>query len=130
MAKTILLIEDDAAIIEIYQIAFKAANFDIETIISGQDAMKRAKEIIAGKAKKPDLILLDIILPDINGMDILKEIRGSKETKNIPLFILSNNTDQELRKMGYDLKSERCLTKAKYTPTQLVKIVKERLKEK
>jgi len=128
MPKKILLIEDDAAIIDVYNIAFTAAGFKVETLSDGQSAIDKIKSIESGKDKAPDIILLDIVLPDINGMDILKEIKNGEKTKGIKLLVLSNNTDAELKKMGYDLGNQKCLTKSQYTPTQLVEILKKELK--
>jgi len=128
MAKKILLVEDDSAIIDIYQIAFKGAGFDVETLSDGQSAIDKIKSIELGEDDIPDIILLDIILPDFNGMDILKEIKKGNKTKSISLIILSNNTDAELKKMGYDLGNQKCLTKAQHTPTQLIEIIKKELK--
>lgn len=128
MAKKILLIEDDLAIVDIYQIAFTGAGFEVEILNDGQSAMDKVKSIESGKDKVPDIILLDIVLPDFNGMDILKEIKKGEKTKNILLIILSNNTDVELKKMGYDLGNQKCLTKSQYSPTQLVEILKKELK--
>ncbi len=130
MPKTILLIEDDFAIIDVYTIVLEVADFKVETITLGAKALEKIKEIKKGKAKKPDLLLLDLILPDMNGIDILKAMRKEKETKDIAVFVLTNYTDRELEKIGYDLKSERHLLKTDYTPTQLVKLIKKRLKEK
>jgi len=126
--KTILLIEDDLPTIDVYETAFKQAKFEIETISWGQDAVKRVKEIQEGKAGKPDIVLLDLILPDMNGLQVLEEIRKQEKTKNLPVFILTNYTSQELAKMGYDLVIEKYLTKTEYPPSQLVKVIKERLK--
>jgi len=128
MAKKILLVEDDTAIIDVYNIAFTAAGFEVETISDGQSAMDKVKAIQSGKDAAPGIILLDIVLPDFNGMDILKEIKAGDKTKGIKLFILSNNTDAELKKMGYDLGNQKCLTKSQYTPSQLVEILKKELK--
>lgn len=128
MPKNILLVEDDAAIIDVYQIAFKGAGFNIEVLSDGNSMMSKLKEIESGKADAPDIILLDIVLPDINGMDILKEIKSNDKTKAIKLIILSNNTDGELKKMGYDLGNQKCLTKSQYTPTELIEIIKKELK--
>jgi len=130
MPKTILLIEDDLAIIDVYTTVLEGAGFKVEAITLGAQAIEKMKDIKKGKAKKPDLLLLDLILPDINGIDILKAMRKEKETKDIAVFVLTNYTDRELEKMGYDLKSEKHLLKTDYTPTQLVKLIKKRLKEK
>ena len=128
MPKTILLIEDDFAIIDVYTIVLESAGFKVETITLGAQALEKMKEIKKGKVKKPDLLLLDLILPDMNGIDILKAMRKEKETKDIAVFVLTNYTDRELEKMGYNLKSEKHLLKTDYTPTQLVKLIKKRLK--
>lgn len=127
MAKRIFILEDDIPTADVYRTAFGLAKFDIEIVGLGREAIKKVKEM--GKKKpKPDLFLLDLILPDISGLEVLKEIRAQKETKDVPLFILTNYTDQELEKMGYKLKTERFLLKADYVPRELVKIIKKRLK--
>jgi len=130
MKKTILLIEDDEAIIEIYKIALGKAGFKVEVISLGEKAKEKVKEMEQGKADKPDLVLLDLVLPDMNGIKILEEIRKQKTTKDLPVFVLTNYTDRELEKIGNYLKSERYLLKANFTPTQLVEIIKERLGKK
>ena len=130
MPKTILLIEDDLPIIDVYETAFKQAKFKVETIILGRDAIKRIKKIKTKKAKKPDLVLLDLILPDMNGIQVLREIRKQKEIEDLPVFILTNYGSRELKRMGFELKAEECITKTKYTPTRLVELVKERLRKK
>ncbi len=130
MRKTILLIEDDEMTIDVYTTALeKADHFKVEAITWGNEAIERIKEIKQGKAKKPDLVLLDLILPDMNGLDILAEMRKYEETKDIPVFILTNYTSQQLEQMGYDLKSEKHLTKTEWSPNRLVPLIKERLKE-
>lgn len=128
MKKKILLIEDDLATVELYETLLEKAGFDIETIKWGEEAIKKVKEIKEGKIERPDLVLLDLILPDINGILVLEEIRKHKETKDIPVFILTNYSDTELEKMGHDLRSKRYLLKTDYTPKQFIKIIKEQLK--
>ena len=129
MPKTILLIEDDLAIIDVYTTVIEQAGFKVESMTLGSEAIKRIGEIKQGNAKKPDLILLDLILPDINGIEVLKEMRKEKKTKDVAVFVLTNYTDEELKKMGYDLKTEKHLLKTDYTPTQLIKLIKKRLKD-
>ena len=125
--KKILLIEDDLATIEVYETIFKKAGFDIETIKWGEEALNRVKEIEENKSPKPDVVLLDLILPDINGIGVLKEIRKNEKTKDLLVFILTNYTDVQLEKMGYSLGSERYLLKTDYTPSQLIEIIEKSL---
>lgn len=126
--KLILLIEDDDQIIDVYTFALKnLGHFDTETIKLGQCVLKWIEEVRQGKVRKPDLILLDLILPDFNGLDLLKEMRKEKELKDTPVFIVTNYVSNELEEMGIDLKSEKYLTKTEFTPTELVKMVKKRL---
>ena len=130
MKKLILLIEDDEMIIDVYTTALeKLGHFKTEAIKLGQNVLKWMEELKKGKAKKPDLILLDLILPDMNGLDLLKDMRKEKELKDIPVFIITNYTSKELEEIGLDLKSEKYLTKTKFSVRELVDMVKERLKE-
>jgi len=128
--KKILLIEDDLATIEVYETIFKKAGFEVEVIKWGEEALNRVKEIEENKFPKPDVVLLDLILPDINGIGVLKEIRKNEKTKDLLVFILTNYTDVQLEKMGYSLGSERYLLKTDYTPSQLIEIIEKSLKRK
>jgi len=128
MPKTILLIEDDLATIDVYTIALKKAGFEVEVINLGNEAIEKIKEIAEQKAKKPALVLLDLLLPDVNGIEVFKVIREQKETKDIPVFVLTNYSDDELKKKSQELKAEEYITKADYGPKEIVKMVKEKLK--
>lgn len=127
MKKTILLIEDDTSIIDIYKMALEGAGFDVEVVPMGKDALGKIERIEEGKEEKPDLVLLDIILPDMNGMDILREMRKKNNTKDIPVFMLTNYSDDKLEKESSSLKAEKFILKAECSPSKLVKIVKEKL---
>ncbi len=119
--KVILFIEDDLPTVEVYKTALEYAGFKVETAFSGNDGIKKIK------AKTPDLILLDFLLPDMNGMDVLKEIRTQKDVKDMPIFILTNYTDEKLGQKGIFLKNEKYLLKTKHTPRELVEKVKKEL---
>lgn len=123
--KKIILVEDDPAIIDIYTTVFKGADFDLEVISSGQEAIRRIKKNDE-ESKKPDLVLLDLILPDVNGREVLKEIKTDDNTKNIPVFILSNDTNADWGQQA--IKPDDFIVKANITPTQLLQVVKEKLK--
>ncbi len=123
----IFLIEDEFDVMYVYKTALKAADIDVEAITSGKEAMEKIKEIQEDKREKPFLVLLDLILPDINGLEILYAIRKNNATKDIIVFILSNYTSDALRNISY-IKPDKFLLKADITPTQLVELVKQQIK--
>lgn len=127
MSKSIFLIEDDLAIIDIYQMVLEKAGFEVQGISSGKEVMKKIKAIQTGQEPKPDLVLLDLILPDMNGMEILKEIRGNEATKEMVVFILSNQQPSEINQLE-DIKPDKFIIKANITPTDLVATIQEQLK--
>jgi CheY-like chemotaxis protein len=125
MKPKILIIEDDRAIIDLYKEVLPMAGLEIEILDLGQEAIKRLEEIKQGKKEKPDLILLDLILPDINGIEVLKEARKYPETKNLKIYILTNycqpESNEELTKEGAD----KILIKSQYSLNEVVQIFKE-----
>ena len=128
MAKAkILIVEDDEPTIKLFQEVFSMAGFEIEVLNLGQKAIERLEEIREEKKEKPDLILLDLILPDINGIEVLKEARKYPETKNLKIYALTNysnpETNEELNKEGID----KILIKAQYSLKELIEIIKEGL---
>ena len=124
--KKVLLVEDDSAIIDIYQTIIKKAGFEIEVISSGLEMMNRIKNIKTGEAKKPDIVLLDLVLPDINGLEILEEIRKNNETKDMVVFIMTNQEDAQLH-FSDGVKPDKFIIKANITPSQLIELVKQKL---
>lgn len=123
----IALIEDDASIVDIYQIAFKKERFEVLVYSSGQEAMRAIKEWSVNPSDKPNLFLLDFILPDITGADILSEIRNNSETKDSTVFIFSNENNIESL-LPTNIKPDKILVKADTTPTQLIAIIKDYFK--
>ncbi len=128
MAKKILLIEDDFAIIDIYKTVLSANNFELETIIWGKEALEKIEKIRSKKENKPDLVLLDLILPDMNGIEILKKIKEQEETSNLPVFVLTNYNSQEMEQEAKRLKAEKFIIKTECTPTDLIGVIKKRFK--
>lgn len=124
----ILLVEDDRPTTELYEDVFQRAGFEIEALDWGQKAINLLKEIREGKKEKPDIVLLDIILPDMNGILILEEARKHPETKDLVILALTNYTDptldEELVKQGIN----KILVKTVYTPLKLVSVVEDFLK--
>ncbi len=128
--RDILLIEDDPCILDIYNTVLKKAGFSVRIAESGEEARKRFEEIKKGESKKSDLVLLDLVLPDINGIEILKKVRKEKGISDIPFFILTNYTDPGLEKEGKELKVVKYLLKTDLTPSQLIDSIEKWLKKK
>lgn len=124
--KKIILVEDDPAIIDIYETLMKKANFDVRVVSLGQEAINIIKNIEEGTELKPDIILLDLILPDMNGIEVFKEIKKNKKTKDIKIFILTNQQDVQPQQLG-DEKPDKFIIKANISPTQLLELIKEYL---
>lgn len=106
MKNNILLIEDDAQTIDLYKLNLEKAGFNLEIIKWGNEAMERAKKMGLNDSPKPDLILLDIILSDVNGIQILKEVRNKEETKDIPVLILTNYSDSKVEEASSRLNAQ------------------------
>ncbi len=117
--KQILLIEDDPFLIDIYTTKFKESGFSVETAADGEAAIRKAKE------KKPDLMILDIVLPQIDGWEVLKRIKSNPEFKDLKVIILSNLGQKEEVKKGINLGATKYLIKAHYTPSQVVEEIKQ-----
>lgn len=117
--KKVLLVEDDPFLVDIYSTKFKESGFEIEVVQKGDEAFDKVKEI------KPDIILLDILLPGTSGWDILKKIREDKKLKDIKVVILSNLGEEGEVEKGVFLGADKYIVKAYYTPAEVVKEVKK-----
>lgn len=124
--KRILLVEDDSAIIDIYTMMMEKAGFEVEVMSLGQEVIKKVKSIETGQEVKPDIVLLDLILPDTNGGEVLKAIRTNSATQDMVVFILTNQENAE-NQMPEGVKPNKIIIKASLTPTQLIDTIKEQL---
>lgn len=123
MDKQILLIEDDESISFLYKRQLDASGLSTDAFLTGNDG------IAAASQKKYDLILLDIMLPDINGLDILKKLKENEATKKIPVIFLTNLGQEEIIKQGFKLGADGYLIKASFTPDQMVAEVKSLIQQ-
>jgi two-component system response regulator BaeR len=115
----ILLIEDEPDLAEMFSAALLAAGFQTEVVKDGANALNTIKKI------KPDLILLDLVLPNKDGYEILKEIKCGKIVDNSKIYVFSNLTQADEIKKALKLGAEDFLIKSDYTPSKLVKKVSE-----
>lgn len=123
MANKVLLIEDEPLIVELYQEAFEQEEFTLEIAANGQEGLKKAEGI-------PDLILLDILLPGINGFEVLKELKKNSRTHDIPVIVLTNLGSEQSdsdKHLALSLGAIEYLVKSYHTPDEITEIVKKRL---
>ncbi len=117
--QNILLVEDDPFLIDIYTTKLEESGFSVEVANDGEVALRKARE------NKPDLVILDIVLPQIDGWEILKRIKSEPEFKNLKVIILSNLGQKEEVEKGIKLGAAKYLIKAHYTPSQVIKEIKK-----
>ena len=118
----ILIIEDDKFLREL--IAQKLVKEEYETIeaIDGEEGIKKVKK------EKPDLILLDLILPGIDGFEVLSQMKKDPNLAKIPVIILSNLGQKEDIERGINLGADDYLIKAHFTPNEIIEKIKSTLK--
>jgi two-component system cell cycle response regulator DivK len=120
MDKTVLIIEDDAVLAEMYKDKFTISNF---SVIHAQDGKKGLELAIA---ERPDLILLDLALPKMKGTDILGTLRTTDWGKTVPIIVLTNlNVDGKILEAITQYSPVYCLLKANTTPAEVVDKAKE-----
>ena len=117
--KKILLVEDDLLIVEIYTTRLKEAGFEIESEVDGESAIRKLKE------KDFDLVLLDIVLPNLTGFEFLEKIRNNEKLKNVKVLILSNLGQKTDVDKAERLGAIKYLIKAHYTPSEVVEEVRK-----
>lgn len=123
--KTILCIEDDRFIGEMYIRSLKKAGYEVDWLIDGNDGL------VAARNKTYDVILLDIMLPDRRGSEILEALRGGKEDL-IPkshVIVLTNFQQDDESRMAMEKYADAYLIKAEITPKKLISII-EKLEDK
>ncbi len=118
----IAIIEDDPAINQMYRMKFEADGFEVELADNG----KRGVALI--EAVKPDLVLLDFQMPEMDGGEVLAEMRKHDWGKDIPVIMLTNMGEEESPKSLRALGIHSYIVKADLTPSQVVARVKEALK--
>ncbi len=120
--KKILVIDDDQAIRDLYKEILTTEGFAVDTMKDGQEGYFA---ILNGGY---DLILLDILIPKMDGIAILEKLQSEKPQKpNGPILILSNLGQETFTEKGLTLGAKECLTKSNYTPDQILAKVKKYL---
>lgn len=117
----IVIVEDDQAISQMYRIKFETEGYDVETAENGKiglDVIKRTK---------PAIVLLDVMMPEMNGDEVLEKLRASDWGKDIKVIVLTNMGEQELSPKIREHNVEAVILKADMTPRQVAELVKKHL---
>ena len=117
----IAIIEDDAVINQMYRMKFEAAGFEVATASDGETGVAMVERF------KPELILCDLQMPQMNGAEALALIRNTELGKTVPVIILTNLGEEEAPKELKTLGISSYIVKAELTPSQVVARVKETL---
>ena len=119
----VLLVEDDKMIVDMYQLRFEEEGYEVLTTEKGSEAIA-----MAGR-EKPNIVLLDIILPEIDGFAILQTLKADMSTKDIPILLLTNLGQESDREKGMKMGAVDYFMKSKHTPTDVLQKIKEIIKQ-
>lgn len=118
----ILLIEDERVLCQMYALKFKVAGLNLLVAYGGYEGLALAKK------QKPNLILLDIRMDDLDGFEVLKRLKNDPSLLDIPVYLLTNVAEKDNAAQGLKLGAELYLIKADLLPQEVVDKVTERLK--
>ncbi len=119
----IAIIEDDAAISQMYRIKFEADGYDVETAENGQLGLELIEQM------SPDIVLLDLMMPVMDGEEMLAKLRQQSWGKNVKVIILTNMGESEAPDSIKEMNVVSFILKANMTPRQVAEVVKQALEQ-
>jgi DNA-binding response OmpR family regulator len=124
MAIKVAIIEDDQAISQMYRIKFEAEGYTVQTAENGKLGLMMVEKM------RPDIILLDLMMPEMNGDEVLSKLRKTTWGKSIKVVILTNMGEQEIPEEVREQGVAAIILKADMTPRQVAELIKTQLAEK
>ena len=121
MSKTILIVDDAATMRQLAGFTLKDAGFEVIDAVNGKDALNK----LAGK--KVNLVVTDLNMPEMNGIELIKALRSKPETKFTPIIMLTTESDESIRKEGISAGAGAWIVKP-FTPEDFTAIVKKYVK--
>ena len=118
----ILIVEDDPFLSEMYSTKLIQEKFEVDFAVDGKEAIMKAR------GGRPDLILLDIVLPKMDGFEVLQEIKKDPQLRNIQIIALTNLGQKEEVEKGLKLGADDYIVKAHFTPTEVINKIKQVIK--
>ena len=117
----LFMAEDDPLMSRMYERAFKASGYELKIAFDGEAAI----QMLSSMDPKPILALLDVMMPNKSGFDVLRAMKADAKLKNIPVILLTNLAGQQDAEKGLELGAVLYLVKSQYSPKQVVDKVKE-----
>ena len=116
----VILVEDDELFVKMYQKKFSREGIDLEVAFNGEEGFSKIK------AQKPNLIILDLMMPKMGGVELLSKLRAEADLKDTPVIVLTNlNTGSEEVNEALSLGVKETVLKTNVTPEQIVEIVRK-----
>ena len=120
----IVIVEDVPALADMYKFKFEQSGYEVAVANNGEEALRLITEL------KPDLVLLDLMLPILSGEEVLRQVRSTDWGTKVKFIILTNIGEEEAAIRLANLKVDHYIIKADHTPTQVVDIVEKTLAQK
>jgi len=120
----VLIVDDDEFLLEMYALKFKESGFEVDIASNGKKALEKIQEF------KPDVVLLDVVMPTMDGFEVLQEIRNKKLAPGARILMLTNLGQKEDTERGLALGADDYVVKAHFTPTEVVAKVRALLEKK
>ena len=115
----ILIVEDDPLMSRMYQKIFTFEGYEVEMASDGEEGLEKAKAV------SPTLVLLDVMMPKMNGLQVLEKLKLDPATKAIPVVMLTNLAGQKDAEVALEKGAIKYIVKSEYEPKQVVNMVKE-----
>jgi CheY-like chemotaxis protein len=115
----VFIVEDDPLISRMYQKIFTFEQFEVDVAANGEEALSKVTIF------KPDIVLLDVMMPKMNGLQVLEELKENEQTKKIPVVMLTNLAGQQDAETAIAKGAVKYIIKSEYEPKQVVEMVKE-----
>src|SRR3990167_7866335 len=127
--KKVIYVVDEPDLIELCRISFNFSGFELEGVLNGEEAMAVVNKIKNKEIQAPDAFILDILLPKISGIEVLKEIRKNKEFDSIPIVVFTNYSNEKYKNEARKHKNTKYILKTSVIPTQLVDIIEKMIEK-
>lgn len=118
MKKTILIIEDEVNLVELLKFRLESHDYNVEVAYDGKDGIKKIMKL------KPDLVILDLMLPEMDGYEVCRLSKGNEETKKIPIVVLTARTQKKDRDAVWDAGADDYISKP-FEPAELIAKIQE-----